>query len=134
MLTENDVVKYVKLYLENKGYKVNKALSTSEKGIDIEAVHPIKGNCFVEAKGETSSKITSNRFGKVFNRNQVKSHIGAALIKSFQTKQKFKGSYVCIALPDEKNHRDIIDSIKESLEETKIDIFFVQKTGEVIIY
>lgn len=107
--------------MKNNGYTINKALTTYDKGIDIEAIHPEKGLCFVEAKGETSSKKETNRFNKPFSLKQIKTHIGVAIVKAFQIKQNNKEALVIIALPD-------------CLFKTEIKIFFVKDSGNVEEY
>ncbi len=111
MLTENDVVLAVSDFLKNEGYSIEQTLNTSQQGIDIEATNKNGIRCFVEAKGATSSKIGSKRYGKEFNSNQIKTHIGVALLKSFQTLQLHPGSEVVIALPSNSGHRKILDSM-----------------------
>jgi Holliday junction resolvase-like predicted endonuclease len=131
MLTENDVIKFVSKYLEDNGYDILETKKTTEKGIDIVAEHPKKGKCFVEAKGETSSQKESNRYGEKFNKRQIKTHIGAALLMSFQIKQEHENSDVLIALPYEKNHLEIIDTIKNCLIKTNIRVIFVKNDGNI---
>jgi len=74
MLTENDVIQAVSLHLKSEGYRIDKVCSTSsERGVDIVATHPKTGKrLLVEAKGATSSKDGTARFGKVFNRGQAR--------------------------------------------------------------
>ena len=107
LLNENDVVNFVSIYLEKKGYKIEQKLTTTQRGIDIVAHHPEKGCCCVEAKGATSSKKDSNRYNKEFNSSQVKTHIGVAILRSFQTKQQHTTSLVVIALPNNQKHKAI---------------------------
>jgi len=130
MLTENDVIKFVSIYLKDNGYKIQQALNTTEKGIDIIANHPEKGKCFVEAKGGTSSDKKSNRYGKPFNKSQRKDHIGVALLKTFQIKQENTNANVFIAVP-EKNHRDIFETIENCLSKTEIKVLFVKNDGSI---
>ena len=134
MLTENDVVTAVSNYLKEKGYTIDQALTTSQQGIDIVATHPTHGKCLVEAKGATSSKISSNRYGKEFNNNQIKTHVGVALLKSFQTIQINKDAHVVIALPDNSGHRKIIDSMRYPIKKSGIKVFFVSNESSVEIY
>ena len=76
ILTENDVVSAVSFFLKRQGYTIGQALSTSQKGIDIEATKPDGTRCLIEAKGATSSRPSSNRYGLEFDNNQIKNHIG----------------------------------------------------------
>jgi len=134
MQTENDVVNAVSSYLKGKGYTIDQALTTSQQGIDIEATHPKHGRCFVEAKGATSSKESSSRYGKEFNGNQIKTHIGVALLKSFQTIQLHKNAMVIIALPNNPGHRHVIDSMHDPIKKSGLKIYLVNKNASVEEY
>ncbi len=134
MLTENDVVNFVSVFLQENGFTINQALTTSQQGIDIEATHPEKGHCFVEAKGATSSKKGTPRFGKVFNSSQIRTHIGVAILKSFQTLQFNTSSEVVIALPNNNGHRQIIDSMLMPIRNSGIRVYFVNEDGSIEIY
>ena len=133
MLTENNIVEYISEYLEENGYKIEQALTTSQHGIDIIAHHPEKGFCFVEAKGATSSKKDSSRFGKEFNANQIRTHVGVAILKSYQTLQENSSAEVVIALPNNAGHKKVIHSIHEPLKKSGIKLYFVNKDGSVEI-
>jgi len=134
MLTENDVVEAVSSFLTKNGYSIDKALNTRQQGIDIEATAPSGLKCFVEAKGATSSKRESSRYGKEFDNNQVKTHVGVALLKSFQTLHKYKSSEVVIALPNNKAHRSLVESIYSPIKASGIRIFLVNQDGTVDIF
>lgn len=134
MLTENDVVTAVSKYLIENGYVIEQALTTSQQGIDIVATHPTHGKCLVEAKGATSSKKTSSRYGIEFNNNQIKTHVGVAILKSFQTIQLNKEAEVVIALPDNTGHRKIIDSMSHPIEKSGITVFFGNEESKVEEY
>ena len=71
MLYESDVISSVCKYLEKRDYKINQKLKESEKGDDIIATDCDGIKCFIEAKGETSSKKTTLRYGKGFSPSQV---------------------------------------------------------------
>ena len=134
MLNENDVVRFVSIFLQDHGYVINQSCSTSQRGIDIEAKHPDKGQCFVEAKGATSSKEGTKRYGKEFNKSQIKTHIGVSLIKSFQTLQQYSSAEVIIALPDNLDHREVIDLMKTPIQRSGIQVYLVNDDGSVEQY
>jgi len=133
MLTENQIIEYVSQYFKNNGYKILDIRNTRETGIDLIGIHPKYGKCFVEAKGGTSSKKETNRYGKPFTLSQIKTHIGVALLKAFQIKQENINSNVFIALPYERNHIEICDSIKKCLAKVNISIIFVKPEGSIKI-
>lgn len=66
MLTENEIIEALAEHLREDGYRVDKQLTTLEQGIDIDAVHLATGRrLLVEAKGGTSSKDGTARFGNL---------------------------------------------------------------------
>ena len=126
MLTENDVVRKVTAYLEDDGYKILQSLSTLDKGVDIIAEKDGQ-KLYIEAKGATSSKEDSNRFGKGFNKNQVKIHIAMAILASMKVLSIKGHAKAAIALPDNQAHREIVKDIKNSLNTLSISVFWVGK-------
>src|SRR4051794_27602850 len=83
MLTENDVVEAVAAHLPSLGYIVEATCTTTQRGIDIVARHGRTGRRLrVEAKGGTSSKDHTDRYGKCFSPGQVVSHVSRALYKA----------------------------------------------------
>lgn len=135
MLTENEVVSAACAKLQELGFEIVQSLQTSEKGIDIIA---LKGDMtlYVEAKGETSASLTSSRYGKPFNSNQIDSHISRALLtasKLIHQKQDevFK---VAIALPDNDGHRKVMNQIRYVLETLGIAIIWVRKESVLVEY
>jgi hypothetical protein len=134
MLTENDVVLAVSLFLKSEGYSIEQALNTSQQGIDIEATSSNGTRCFVEAKGATSSKEGSKRYGQEFNNNQIKTHIGMALLKSFQTLHQHPSSEVIIALPGNAGHRKVLDSMLTPIKNSGIKVFLINGNTAVQKY
>ena len=73
----------------------------------------------------------TNRYGKDFNPSQIKTHVGVALVKTFQTSGKFPNSEVLIALPNNKGHRKVVRSIYDSVAKTGINFLLVNDNGTV---
>lgn len=128
LLTENDVISATCSKLQELGFDIVQSLHTSEKGIDIIAR---KGEMilYVEAKGETSASITSSRYGKPFNSNQIDSHISRALLTTSKLIQQKQGELfkVAIALPDNAGHRKVVNQIKIVLETLSIVVIWVSE-------
>ena len=128
MLTEDEVVQSVRKYLDKTGYRVDKICSTSEQGIDIEAVNIKTGRpLFVEAKGGTSSKPDTKRFGLSFTRNQAKTHIAVALYWAAKQRQKHgtEAAEIALAFPDDGLHPELVDEISKSIRNIGIIVYFV---------
>lgn len=116
-------------------FEIRQALHTSEKGVDVIA---FKDNfsLFIEAKGETSALKSSNRYGKPFNGNQIKNHVGKALLAVSKIVSDNKDSNnigVAIALSDNAGHRKVIKEISYALQKLGIYVFWVKDTKTIEI-
>lgn len=131
MLTENDVVDSLTDYLQAKGYRIIQSLSTSEKGVDI--IAELKGQTlYIEAKGETSSKEGTKRFGKPFTNSQINTHVSRAILtamKILESQPSGDQTISGIALPDTNRHNKLINSVKTSLQQLNIQIFWINQKG-----
>lgn len=133
-MTENDVVQAVAAHLVTEGYRIAEAHTTDERGVDIVAVHPVTAErLFVEAKGGTSSKEETARFGKPFTRNQAKSHVSVAFYYAAKLRQQHSTHDVRVAMafPDDSNHRALVNDISNSLGLLGIAVFFVDSVRRV---
>lgn len=97
----------------------------------------------IEAKGETSSRRGSGRYGSPFSSAQIRVHVAEALYKAAEI---LSGNYEVVtislkdvdtevragvALPDTGGHRRCIANITAVLEQLGIAVFWVQKNGDV---
>lgn len=127
MITENDVVDTVISELERLEFEIISSCHTDTKGIDIIAKKDNR-KILIEAKGGTTS-IQSGNEGRPFTRNQVRSHVSVAIFKILQLKEENRDALLGIALPYERHHYEFIESIKTSLKELGIIIFWCNKEG-----
>lgn len=134
MLTENEVVEAICSYLLDNQCEINQKLSTSQTGIDIIATKLNGIKCYIEVKGATSSKPNTSKFGKEFDKSQVKTHVGVALVASFRAMNEFPNSESIIALPNNANHRLIIESMRKPIIQSGIKVWFVSEKGDVQEY
>ncbi|MCF6407514.1 hypothetical protein L3C95_31775 [Chitinophaga filiformis] len=131
MLTENDIVRLLSAHLKKSGYIITQSLLTTQQGIDIIA-EDTKHILYIEAKGETSSKEHSKRYGNAFDGNQIKSHVSRAILASMKIlhdKPAGPKTKVGIALPDTAGHRELVAKINIPLKTLGIKIFFVTENG-----
>ena len=138
MLTENQVVDAVCKYLESRGYRITQRLTTTQRGHDIIAEKADAGpvELHIEAKGETSDRLGSARFGKAFDTAQVGDHVASAFYcaaSMFEEASAKKGVRTGIALPDTSLHRTHISRICGALEKLGIALFWVGAKGEVSV-
>lgn len=137
MLFEADVVEAVCRRLEEKGYYIDQKLATTQQGFDIVALKEsadVRIKLIVEAKGATSSQKTSKRYGKPFDRAQVRIHVSEALYKiaeALSIKNSRYQIYTAIALPKNKDHLDHVEKIQATLNALGIAIFYVDDIGRV---
>jgi hypothetical protein len=120
-------VEAVCLDLENRGWTIESRLLTTQRGPDIRAVRG-RQRLLVEAKGEGSSKRGSRRYGSTFNRNQMRTHIGAAILTALKVagqRQVQSG----IALPDNVHHREVLGDARMPLQEVGVVLFWVSEDG-----
>lgn len=131
MLTESEVINAVCQFLKNHRYRVTQKLSETQAGDDIVAFSPNGKKIMIEAKGETSSKPHTARFGKPFSPNQAHDHVSKAFFRAaFYAAQKISAG---IALPKNDTHIACVDKIQPILGKLKIEVFWVLPNHKVEI-
>jgi len=124
MLYESQVVAAVCLFLKRKGFVITQRLSTREHGEDIKALAPNRTRrVTIEAKGETSSRPTSNRFGKPFDAGQVWDHVSKAVYCAARTVPG--GTLAGVAFPKNDVHTKCVEKILPALKKLRIEVFWV---------
>jgi hypothetical protein len=135
LLDENVVVNSVAAFLVILGFVIRQKLTTSEVGVDVHATHPGSGEVwFVEAKGQTSSKRKSLRYGKPFTGSQVDVHVARALYTPSALRQRYPDRrvvHVGLALPDDDAHQKRVASISGILGRVGIEVLWVSANGKV---
>jgi hypothetical protein len=132
MLTESDVINAVCDYLSERYFTINSRCTETERGIDIDGVTPDRSKKItVEAKGETSSKDHTARYGKAFNSGQVADHVSKAFYAA--ARDCSKGLEAAIAFPKNQAHLSCVAKILPALRRLEIEVFWVSsnKTVEV---
>lgn len=132
MLTESQVIDAVCRYLRRNGWRIVSRCSEIERGDDVVAEHKASGlMAIVEAKGETSSKKHTARFGLAFNSRQVSGHVSRAFFRAAQTVgSRTRGA---IALPKTDLHMDRVRSIEPALRKLNHEVFWVDATSRITI-
>jgi hypothetical protein len=138
MLLESDVISAVTERLSRHGYRIVQALSTTERGDDIiaERLDVNLRRLVIEAKGESSSRRNSARFGMPFDSAQVSIHVAEALYKAAEIiSRRSSGGELCvgIALPDNVSHRAAVRKVIPVLRKLEIALFWVGQEGEIEI-
>jgi len=131
VITENDVIERVSAYLAQRNWRVESTASTFEHGPDVIARSDVGKEIWIEAKGQTSSKEGSRRYGKEFSRSQKEDHLGRALLKCCQYISERSDLIVAVALPNDDVNSDLITRIGAVLQKLKIVSFLVGGDGSV---
>jgi hypothetical protein len=136
MITENQVVQAVVQFLKDKGYACH-SCGTQQKGDDVVAVKcDAAFSLYIEAKGETSDRPGSNRYGKPFTASQCQDHVAKAFYRAAEMQQCESPSEprrVGIALADTELHRMYIARIGNALQRLEVALFWVDRHGNVKI-
>jgi hypothetical protein len=133
MLTENDIVLAVEKQFAARGYTIRQVRRTTEHGTDVVAEN-VAEVWYVEAKGATSSKHHTNRFGKPFTLNQINSHVSRAVFTAMTVLDESPAgerTRAALALPDDQGHRAMIGRITRSLARLGVRVLWVTPDGTV---
>lgn len=133
MLTEDDVVAAVCRNLKKRGYEITGRATTKQRGIDITATNK-RRTLVVEAKGATSNRCSSNRYGKPFTKGQCCTHVGVAFYTAASLTRARNGKdtrRVAIALPDNDHHREYVSKIATALRALGIGLIWVSSSHQV---
>ncbi len=131
MLTENDIVRAVSSFLAGRGFEIVQALTTDLKGIDVIA-RDNDATWYVEAKGATSSKPDTNRYGRPFDAAQILSHVSGAIYAAMAVLGRAPGgprTRVGLALPDNDGHRETVEPVRAALDRLGVAVFWISEDG-----
>jgi hypothetical protein len=138
MLYESDVIDAVCIRLEAHGYRIRQRLETTQHGDDIIAIKqtPMPCELYIEAKGETSSRQNSQRYGQPFDSAQIRIHVAEAFYKAAEVLSRNYGNAgirAGIALPDNNGHRTVVKGIEPIVKQLGIAVFWVRENKDVEI-
>jgi hypothetical protein len=134
-MDENEIINVICEYLAHEGYVVHQRLHTTQRGVDIEASHAESGRMiYIEAKGGTSSREGSNRFGTPYTPSQVfdlsaKGVYAALVLRSKHPNREREE--VVLAAPDTRLYRKYLTPIIDQLNDVGIEVFLVTEDRTV---
>lgn len=134
-LFESDVIEMVCRYLADRGFSIDQKLTGSEHGDDIIATIDSL-TLYIEAKGSTSSRRSSSRYGKPFSRSQAHDHVAMALYKAAEvlTREADRQDvHVGIALPKNEDHVELAHRTWRAIVRLGLVVFWVDSEGNVTI-
>ena len=127
-MDENDVISAVCAHLETNGYEISSRCHTSQRGIDVCAKHKDNGKIvLVEAKGGTSSKLGTNRFGQPYTKSQVFDRVAKGIFTCMQLRaDSLSGTdaRVILALPNGAWFQEYIASVGSGLSVLNIEVWY----------
>ncbi|MGM1028266.1 MAG: hypothetical protein ACQEWM_00165 [Actinomycetota bacterium] len=116
-------------HLQAEGWTIVTHALSHQRGDDIVATRGSE-RLIVEAKGEGSSKSTTARYGKAFNRNQVRTHVSVAVVRAMGVVSA-RVDRAGVALPDSEPHRTEVDRLANALRTLGIQVFWVASDRSV---
>lgn len=129
MLYEDDVVNAVCTFLERDGWQIVSRAMAHQHGDDIVARRG-SDRLIVEAKGEGSSKQGTSRFGLHFNRGQVNTHVGVAVLRALGVASA-GDALAAVALPGNGDHKAVAGRAAPALARAGVGIFWVAEDRSV---
>jgi len=132
-MDENAVVEAVCFRLKKSGCHIVNRLLTTQRGVDVEARNDVSGvEFFVEAKGGTSSRLGSPRFGLDYSQSQVFDRVAKGVFTCLELRaarlDRTK-SRVILAVPEARWFRHYLAPLMADLKAAGIEIWFM--AGEV---
>jgi hypothetical protein len=135
-MDENQVIHSLCAHLASTGYEITQQLHTTEHGIDIIATERTTGRkLLVEAKGGTSSRVGSNRFGLPYTQTQVYDRVSKGIFTVMQLRSQHPDTLavsVALAVPDSPWFRQYIRSVIVQLAALSIQVLSVRPDGSVL--
>jgi hypothetical protein len=133
-MDENQVIDAVCDYLQENGYEISQRLHTTQRGIDIIAINRTSSlKLQIEAKGGTSSRVGSARFGKPYTESQVFDRVAKGLYTVCQMLSESKSSNgkFALAVPDTYIFRKYLTAIKPIMANLEIGVLLVSESRKV---
>jgi hypothetical protein len=134
-MDENAVINGLCEHLAAQGYSIEQRLHTTQQGIDVIAREQSSGRrLFVEAKGATSSREGSARYGQGFTPSQVFDRVAKGLYTGFCLRAAHPDTAredVALAFPDTPAFRKRLEPISTQLRDAGVAVFLVSAGGAV---
>jgi hypothetical protein len=133
-MDENEIVEANCDYLQKKGYEISQKLHTTEHGIDIVAKNRTSNEVIhIEAKGGTSSRTGSRRFGKPYTSSQVFDRVakGFYTVCQMLCQNKNANNKFALAVPDTILFRKHLGAVKPAMGKLGISVLLVSQTQQV---
>jgi hypothetical protein len=130
-LTENQIIEAIAQHLISQGWTIDQKLTTNQRGTDIIASRDQSPRLLIEAKGGTSSKDHTNRYGMGFSNGQVTKHVSVAFYYAAKLQELHPSDVIGIGLPDDAPHRAAVAAIESAVRKLAISVYFVSDSADV---
>jgi hypothetical protein len=131
-LDENAVIEGLCAHLQREGYSIDQRLHTTQQGVDIIATHATGRRLLVEAKGATSSREGSARYGMGFTGSQVFDRMAKGVFTTLKLRAQYQDrqqTEVALAVPDLPGFRRQLEAVKRELSAAGLRVFLVAETS-----
>jgi hypothetical protein len=123
MVTENQVVDATAEALAAHGWRLKQKLTTKQQGVDI-ILERDGQELHVEAKGYTSSKEGTTRYGQPFSGGQLFDHTSKAIYKALKVASGGI-DIAAVALPDDPKTKLLVGDVKVALDRMGVLVIWV---------
>ena len=127
LLTEDETIELLIEHMKNVGWEITDFCLGHQRGYDIVAVKD-GTKLFVEAKGAKANDKSPIRKRDKFDSGQLKTHLGKAIVKCFDTKIENPDAFIAIAHPNSQYLNNIISKYIPQLNHAGIIHYFVEET------
>lgn len=136
-MDENDVIFAVCAHLGKTGHRIHQRLSTTQQGIDVIAQHAETGQMvYVEAKGGTSSRADSNRYGRPYDSSQIFDRVAKGVFTVLQLRERYPDqatASVVLALPDSDAFRKQVTTVASVLGKSGVQVLLVREDNQASV-
>jgi hypothetical protein len=134
-LDENQIIAAVCAHLQAIGFVVTQRLHTTEHGVDIVARNGANGRTiYVEAKGGTSSREGSARFGRPYTQSQVFDRVSKGVFTALELRARYPDRTtveVALAVPESRWFRSYLTPVRRELADAGLTVLFVDAASRV---
>ena len=126
-LDENQVIALLCAELEARGFVIEQRLHTTQQGVDIIALEPgATGRVLIEAKGATSSRKTSKRYGKPYGSAEVRINVAEAFYTASAVAGRAEPQVRSgMAFQDDDLHRRYVEPLLPACSKLGIEVHWV---------
>lgn len=137
LLNENEVVDAVAEHLSGCRFDIVQALHGHQRGVDIIARRADMGVLHVEAKGGTSTVVTSKKYGQPMSPGEVRINVAEAFYTAAIRRRAPPRRRTCVAAAvafhDDARHRRYVDPLRAALDQLGIGVFWVRSPKQVVL-